>query len=716
MERNWGPICIAVLVLGTCALAGARWLDERPEVPRFMIRRNGGMLVAPLDDAQLDAELRLAWADGATLKQCRAIVEGKADSRGRVLDGVEEAAWFPSSTRTLLFGILSIWLVCLMEAAPGGKRPRASGGARNVVTVVLVTLGAAILAAAFVWLRGAMLGRDTAVGDLVAVGAMSALWVGGMTAAMLPQGLLQRYVLRAALKALLPALVSLLLMMVVGFCMQLLDSGLDIVRLPRMLLPILAYSIPMVLPAAFLTAVVITYGRLARNNELTAVRASGVSPFQVMRPLLAVALGLSGLAVFFQFETVPGAYLRTQSLKDSAVRGVLLERISRNVHKRISFGTGFITYERSTGSRLYGVLVVLFEDGVPDTVVTAGSAVLSPTVGGDDLLVSLEGAIARFNLRDRPEAGHAKLRRAEVPLVIKSLKVDTQDEKYLRTQALRRELRMLAEQLPPDERLSDDPEEEFDDLREQILAHDRQRSTVSEDLTDLESDRDVALNRAERQAELSVIALQKAGVAERTIGELITQSGEIQGKIDAARADANDDEVRKLQRKADALRVQIGEQTKLRTAQQEEARKCQLSKAQAEEAARLYALDVATKQDELTLVEKALTVKWARASEIKAQRDMTSALLRVHRRLAWALSILGFALVGVPIGVMFSGRSVLVAFGLSFGIVLFVFYAPLSVGVPLAQAGKLPVVPTVWAGNFLTFALGVILMIKANRK
>ena len=105
---------------------------------------------------------------------------------------------------------------------------------------------------------------------------------------------------------------------------------------------------------------------------------------------------------------------------------------------------------------------------------------------------------------------------------------------------------------------------------------------------------------------------------------------------------------------------------------------------------------------------------WKQAFELKAQRDMTSALLRVHRRLAWALSILGFALVGVPIGVMFSGRSVLVAFGLSFGIVLFVFYAPLSVGVPLAQAGKLPVAPTVWAGNFLTFALAVILMVKAN--
>ena len=336
MERNWGPICIAVLVLGACALAGARWLAERPETPRFMIRESGAVHVVPLDDAELDAELRQVWADGATLKQCREIVAAKVAEPKRVLAGVEEAAWFPSSTRTLLFGILSIWLVCLLEAAPGGKRPRGSVGARNVMTVVCVTLCAAILAAAFVWLRGAMLGRDTAIGDLVAVGAMSALWVGGMTAAMLPQGLLQRYVLRAALKALFPALVSLLLMMVVGFCMQLLDTGLDIVRLPRMLLPILAYSIPMVLPAAFLTAVVITYGRLARNNELTAVRASGVAPFQVMRPLLAVALGLSGLAVFFQFETVPGAYLRTQSLKATAVRGVLLERISRIMNARLT--------------------------------------------------------------------------------------------------------------------------------------------------------------------------------------------------------------------------------------------------------------------------------------------------------------------------------------------------------------------------------------------
>src|SRR6185503_838178 len=52
--------------------------------------------------------------------------------------------------------------------------------------------------------------------------------------------------------------------------------------------------IPYILPLAFLLAVVVTYGRLAADNEWTAIRMSGRNPAACLMPgaVMAVALGI----------------------------------------------------------------------------------------------------------------------------------------------------------------------------------------------------------------------------------------------------------------------------------------------------------------------------------------------------------------------------------------------------------------------------------------
>ena len=59
--------------------------------------------------------------------------------------------------------------------------------------------------------------------------------------------------------------------------------------------PMVGYTIPV----SILTAVMITYGNLSQNNELRAMRASGVHLFQVVMPALAIGVILSlGMFVF----------------------------------------------------------------------------------------------------------------------------------------------------------------------------------------------------------------------------------------------------------------------------------------------------------------------------------------------------------------------------------------------------------------------------------
>ncbi|MHC4480491.1 MAG: LptF/LptG family permease, partial [Planctomycetota bacterium] len=107
---------------------------------------------------------------------------------------------------------------------------------------------------------------------------------------------LQSYIMSSTLKALILAFVALVMLMVVGLCMQLLHEGLDVVRLSPMLPPMFAYCVPIVLPSAFLTAVIMTFGRLSADNELIAIRAAGVHLFSVVYPVLLTGLGLSLVA------------------------------------------------------------------------------------------------------------------------------------------------------------------------------------------------------------------------------------------------------------------------------------------------------------------------------------------------------------------------------------------------------------------------------------
>jgi lipopolysaccharide export LptBFGC system permease protein LptF len=80
------------------------------------------------------------------------------------------------------------------------------------------------------------------------------------------------------------------------------------------------------------------------------------------------------------------------------------------------------------------------------------------------------------------------------------------------------------------------------------------------------------------------------------------------------------------------------------------------------------------------------------------------------------MSVFVFALVGIPLGALPGRRSVMVAFGMSFAIVLLIFYPLLILGQIMAEAGRVPAAPALWAGDGLTFAIGVVLMVWLLRR
>ena len=76
-----------------------------------------------------------------------------------------------------------------------------------------------------------------------------------------------------------------------------------------------------VAPFAMLMAVLYTVGNLNRHQELIAMRASGIGPWHIMRPLLITGLVLSGAMLVVNERLVPSAAVTVETLKDQYLDG-----------------------------------------------------------------------------------------------------------------------------------------------------------------------------------------------------------------------------------------------------------------------------------------------------------------------------------------------------------------------------------------------------------
>ncbi len=83
------------------------------------------------------------------------------------------------------------------------------------------------------------------------------------------------------------------------------------------LTPSMIYTIT---PLSVLLSVLVTFGALQRNNELTAMKATGISLYRVALPVLVIALIVAGALFAFDETYVPTANRRQEALR-SVIKG-----------------------------------------------------------------------------------------------------------------------------------------------------------------------------------------------------------------------------------------------------------------------------------------------------------------------------------------------------------------------------------------------------------
>lgn len=91
-------------------------------------------------------------------------------------------------------------------------------------------------------------------------------------------------------------------------------KGLSISVIVELLFYISASLIPLALPLAILLSSIMTLGNLSENNELTALKSSGLSLYRILRPLTGVVLIIALATFFFANYVIPVSTLKWHSL------------------------------------------------------------------------------------------------------------------------------------------------------------------------------------------------------------------------------------------------------------------------------------------------------------------------------------------------------------------------------------------------------------------
>lgn len=121
---------------------------------------------------------------------------------------------------------------------------------------------------------------------------------------------IDRYILRQLIAVTFLGVLSLTLLLLLGQLFKelhtlLVESGAPPSIVVDFILQVIPFSLTFSVPWGFLTAVLLVYGRLAADNELTSMRMAGLSLWRLSAPAIGMGVALSALCYYINIEVAP---------------------------------------------------------------------------------------------------------------------------------------------------------------------------------------------------------------------------------------------------------------------------------------------------------------------------------------------------------------------------------------------------------------------------
>lgn len=136
--------------------------------------------------------------------------------------------------------------------------------------------------------------------------------------------LLRRYIIIELLSPFLFSLLVIVFVLFIQFLLRAIDrflgKGLDTLVIFEYLFLNMAWIVALAVPMAVLIATLMTFGRLSEDNEITAMRASGISFLKIIRPGLLFGTIICLMLLYFNNYILPEMNFRARMLSGDIYR------------------------------------------------------------------------------------------------------------------------------------------------------------------------------------------------------------------------------------------------------------------------------------------------------------------------------------------------------------------------------------------------------------
>ncbi len=196
--------------------------------------------------------------------------------------------------------------------------------------------------------------------------------------------IIYRHILKAHIAPFLGSFFVLMFLFVLQFIMkfmdQLIGKGLSGAVIVELMLMNLAWMVVLAVPMAVLIATLMAFGGLSASSEITAMKASGVSLYKMVLPVLLCAAALAYFMVVFNNRILPEANHRSKTLMMDIRRKKPTLTLVPGLFSQDMPGFSILvrkTFE--TSNELEGVIIYNHTNPQKNTVITAKRGIISFT-------------------------------------------------------------------------------------------------------------------------------------------------------------------------------------------------------------------------------------------------------------------------------------------------------------------------------------------------
>ena len=183
---------------------------------------------------------------------------------------------------------------------------------------------------------------------------------------------------------------------------------------------------PQAFPLAILLSSLIAFGNLGESSELTAIKAAGISLMQAFRPLIIIAVMMTGVSFYFQNVVGPKAnqdfYRLLLGMKQKSPE---VEIPEGQFYSGIPSANIYVQKKNLNTGMLYGIMIYRMTGSYEDqAIILADSGMMQSTAEKKHLLLTLYNGVWNESMRSQDLAGTAEVPYRRETFVTKRIVLD----------------------------------------------------------------------------------------------------------------------------------------------------------------------------------------------------------------------------------------------------------------------------------------------------